>query len=286
MTHMSTFSAPNTPPLTTIFQPPRAGVAWGTVKPQVVIVGMGEMGGVFARGFLGAGYPVYPVLRDTAMAEIAQSIPDPALVMITVGEDDLAGVLAELPETWRGRTVLIQNELLPRDWKGLLDKPTVASVWFEKKQGTPVKVIIPTPVAGPRADLVATALGSIGIPAEVIPESELVDALVAKNCYILTANIGGLRSGGTVSELWDGNPAIAEPVVSEVLDIQEYLVGSPIDREGAVAAMVTAFEADPDHGATGRSAPRRLERARRHAADAGIDIPTLDAIAAEQIPNT
>ncbi len=36
----------------------------GTVmhKP-VVIVGLGEMGSVFARGFLRAGYPVVPVVR-------------------------------------------------------------------------------------------------------------------------------------------------------------------------------------------------------------------------------
>lgn len=251
------------------------------MKAPVVVVGMGEMGGVFARGFLGAGHPVYPVLRGTAMADLAQSLPEPALVMITVGEDDLAAVLAELPGLWSGNVALIQNELLPRDWEGLVDNPTVASVWFEKRKGTPVKVVIPTAVAGPGADLVATALGSIDIPVELIPESELVDALVAKNCYILTANIGGLPSGGTVSDVWEGNRAIAESVVSEVLDIQEYLVGSPIDRERAVAAMVAAFEGDPDHGATGRSAPQRLERARRHAADAGIATPTLDAIAAE-----
>ena len=68
-------------------------------------------------------------------------------------------------------------------------------------------------------------------------------------------------------------------VVAEVLDIQEYLVGAPIDRERAFAGMVAAFEADPDHGATGRSATRRLERALRHAEEAGIETPTLQAIA-------
>jgi hypothetical protein len=177
---------------------------------------------------------------------------------------------------------MIQNELLPRDWivHGI-ETPTIASVWFEKKPGKPVKVIIPTPVAGPQAELVVEALTSIDIPAQVIPDAELVDTLVAKNLYILTANIGGLRSGGTVADLWHQHRELAEAVAGEVLAIQEYLVGTPLDRERAVAAMVTAIEADPDHGATGRSAPRRLERARGHSADAGIDTPTLDAIARE-----
>lgn len=250
------------------------------MKPPVVIVGMGEMGGVFARGFLGVGHPVYPALRNTSMANLADAAPDATLVMVTVGEDDLNGVLAELPEDWNKSTAMIQNELLPRDWVGHgIETPTVSSVWFEKKPGQPVKVIIPTPVAGPRAGLVVEALTSIDIPAQVIPDAELVQALVAKNLYILTANIGGLRSGGSVADLWHGHRELAEAVAAEVLDIQEYLVGAPIDREGAVAAMVTAIEADPAHGATGRSAPRRLERARGHAANAGIDTPTLDAIA-------
>ena len=249
------------------------------MEERVVIIGMGEMGGVFARAFLRAGHPVFPVTRGQSLTDAAAIVPDPALALITVGEDDLDGVLASLPGVWRSRVGLIQNELLPRDWKAhRVEEPTVASVWFEKKPGTPVNVIIPTPVAGPSADLVVNALDSIGIPARAIARTELVDELVAKNLYILTANIAGLRTSGTVSDVW-GNRRLAESVGSEVLDIQEYLVGASIDREQAVAGMVAAFEADPEHGATGRSAPRRLERALRRAGEAGIETPTLQAIA-------
>jgi hypothetical protein len=258
----------------------------GSMKAPIVVVGLGEMGGVFARGFLRTGHPVFPVLRHHATADLVDEVPDPALVLITVGEDDLGEVLARLPEAWRPRTGMIQNELLPRDWaEHGIERPTVASVWFEKKPGKPVKVIIPTPVAGPNAELVVDALAAIDIPASAISDAGLIDALVAKNLYILTANIAGLRTGGTVSELWSEHRELAEPVAAEVLEIQEYLVGAPIDGEGAVAGMMAAIEADPDHGATGRSAPSRLERARRHAAAAGIATPTLDAIAREQVPS-
>jgi hypothetical protein len=252
----------------------------GPMKQPVVIVGLGEMGGVFARGFLRAGHPVYPVTRGDDMAEVAAVSPDPALVLITVGEDDLEPVLAALPDTWRTRVGLIQNELLPRDWTPHgIDDPTVASVWFEKKPGTAVTVIIPTPVAGPAAELVVAALEAIDIPSVQIDPSNLVDVLVAKNLYILTVNIAGLPAGGTVWDVWEGNRDLARAVAGEILDIQEYLVGAPIDRDRAVAAMTTAIVADPDHGATGRSAPRRLERARRNAAAAGLQTPALDEIA-------
>ncbi|GMQ84483.1 MAG: hypothetical protein BMS9Abin07_0047 [Acidimicrobiia bacterium] len=252
------------------------------MERPIVVVGLGEMGGVFARAFLSVGYPVYPVLRHRPIAETAATVPDPALVLVTVGEADLDEALDGLPAPWRRRVGLIQNELLPPDWaRHGIDDPTVATVWFEKKPGRPVRVIVPTLVAGPQAELVVTALDRLGIAVRVIHRDQLVNALVAKNLYILTANIGGLSTGGTVSELWQGHPELAAPVASEVLDIQEHLVGEPIDREMAMAEMIAAFAADPEHGSTGRSAPRRLQRALRFARDAGIATPTLDAIAEE-----
>jgi hypothetical protein len=181
-----------------------------------------------------------------------------------------------MPDGWRSRVGLIQNELLPRDWeRHAIESPTVAVVWFEKKPGRATKVIIPTPVAGPQADLLVEALTSIDIPAERIADNALADTLVAKNLYILTANIAGLRTGGTVSELWGGHRPLAGAVASEILEIQEWLVGAPVDADGAIKGMVRAIEGDPGHGTTGRSAPRRLERAIGHARSAGIETPTL-----------
>ncbi|MEN8234280.1 MAG: hypothetical protein ABFR89_05090 [Actinomycetota bacterium] len=252
------------------------------MQRPTAIVGIGEMGAVFARAILRSGRPVYPLLRSTSPAEIVEQIPDPELVLVTVGEDDLHPVLDALPAVWRDRVGLIQNELLPRDWlRHGIESPTIAAVWFEKKPGQATRVIIPTPVAGPAAELLVAALGSIDIPAAVLNDADLVDTLVAKNLYILTANIAGLRVGGTVSELWRNHHDLASQVASEVLAVQEWLVGSSIDRGRAIEGMLAAFEGDPGHGATGRSAPRRLERAIRHAARAGLSTPTLVEIGRE-----
>ncbi len=245
-----------------------------------VVVGMGQMGGVFARALLRAGHPVHPVLRKTPIERLAARLPDPALALVTVAEDDLPGVLSTLPEPWKGHAGLIQNELLPRDWIAAgIANPTVAVVWFEKKPQRHVKVIIPTPIGGPAAPLLAAALGEIDIPAVVVDDGERLEwELVKKNLYILTANIAGLVSGGTVSALWRDHRQLAERVAREVLDIQEWLVGRALDRDRLIAEMAEAFAADPEHGATGRSAPRRLERALAHAAQAGIETPSLQEI--------
>jgi ketopantoate reductase len=251
-----------------------------TSTPPVVLVGVGEMGGVFAKALLKKGHTVIPVIRSTSVEDLAGSEPEPTLVLVTVGEDDLDGVLSSLPASWKNRVALIQNELLPRDWQrhGISD-PTIAAVWFEKKPGIDTNVLIPTPIGGPHADLLVDALSGSGIDATAVTPDQMVEELIAKNLYILVANIAGLQTGGTVSQLWSEHEDLARAVGDEVLEIQEYLVGRAVERDEAYERMLVAFAGDPDHGTTGRSAPRRLARALGHARDAGVEVPTLTAIA-------
>ena len=254
------------------------------MKSPVVLIGIGEMGAVFARGFLRAGYPVYPVTRQTDLAGAARAIPTPELVLVAVAENDLHSLLEQMPPAWFGRIGLLQNELLPGDWEQYgFARPTVISVWFEKKKGQDVKVLIPSPAFGPQADLLQEALDSIGIPARTLASTtELLFELVVKNVYIVTTNCAGLVTGGTVSELWDRHRELAEAVAREVICIQESLTGQTFDADDLIQGMLTAFEGDPEHKCMGRSAPARLARAIRQADDAGLDIPRLREIASHQ----
>jgi ketopantoate reductase len=252
------------------------------IKAPVVIIGIGEMGGVFARGYLRAGHPVYPVTRNTDMQKLADTIGEPAAVVVAVGEADLQPTLSALPEGWREKLLLLQNELLPGDYADL-PGPTVVSVWFEKKPGQEAKVIIPSPARGPLAAHLAEALGTIGIPVRVVDSADAMEfELVVKNLYILTTNIAGLETGGTVEELWGGHPDLARAVGNDVIDIQEALTGNSYDREALFEAMVAAFEGDPAHNCMGRSAPARLKRALEHAAEHGLAVPALKRIAQER----
>ena len=251
-------------------------------KKPVVVIGMGEMGSVFARGLLRLGHPVYPVGRGSNMKKLARALPAPAMVLVAVGEAELAGVLETIPKAWRRRIALLQNELLPADYRQF-DDVTVISVWFEKKKGQDSKVIIASPAYGPRAKLLARALGTLGIPVRQLKRPrDLLFELVVKNLYILTSNIAGLRTGGTVSELWANHQPFAREVADEVIRLQEGLTGASFDHDQLIAAMVKAFEGDPDHRCMGRSAPARLARALQNGERLGIELPTLRAIAAEQ----
>ncbi|MCW9046567.1 MAG: hypothetical protein OQK46_00700 [Gammaproteobacteria bacterium] len=247
---------------------------------SIVIIGMGEMAGVFARGFLRSGYTVIPVNRKDDCQFIAKGTPNPAFVLVAVGEADLQNVLTDIPDQWRKSLVLLQNELLPNDWLQHDLEPTVISVWFEKKKGQDYKVLIASPVFGEKAQILVDSLASIDISArELLSAEELLFELVVKNVYILTTNIAGLKVGGTVSELWQNHQDFARLVAAEVIQLQSKLTAQSFDTEKLINAMLVAFEGDPHHNCMGRSASARLERALQLAEQHQLNLPTLKDIA-------
>lgn len=247
----------------------------------VVIIGVGEIGGVFARGFLKCGLAVVPVGRGDAPAQVSRDVPDPDLVLVAVAEKDLDAALAAVPKPWRGRLVLIQNELLPRDWQRHgLGEPTVASIWFEKKPGQEVKVLLPTPIYGPEAAPTANALAAMGVRSRILEdEGQLLRELVVKNVYILTTNIAGLKVGGVVRSLWQSSRDLALGVMGDVLTLQAELTGVRFNEADMAAALEAAILADPDHKCMGRSAPERLRRALRLVDEFHVKAPVLRDIA-------
>lgn len=254
------------------------------MKKTVVLIGVGEMGGVFARGFLKLGFPVCPVTRQMDINAVAGEIRDPEAVVVAVAEKDLSSVLNTIPAPWRDRLVLLQNELLPRDWEiHQLQDPTVISVWFEKKAGQDFKVLIPSPVFGPKAQFVHEALTALKIPCRVLSTAdELLFELVLKNLYILTVNIAGLLVGGTVSELWQKHQKLTCNVANDVLDIQAWLTKVEFDHVRLLKEMLKAFDGDPQHKCLGRTALARLERALAQADQAQLKVTTLREIASQQ----
>ena len=135
-------------------------------------------------------------------------------------------------------------------------------------------------MAGPGAGLLVRALAAIELPArEVAAGDALLFELVRKNVYILTTNIAGLKTGGTVAELWAQHESFARLVANEVMDVQDALTNRQHDRAALIAGMLEAFDGDPQHGCTGRSAPARLTRAIGHADAFGLAVPTLRALA-------
>jgi len=71
------------------------------MQSPIVVIGIGEIGSVFARGFMRLGYPIVPVTRDMDMGEVAEEALGPEMVIVAVAEKDLHDTLAALPDAWR-----------------------------------------------------------------------------------------------------------------------------------------------------------------------------------------
>lgn len=251
------------------------------MKKPIVVLGIGELGSVFARAFLKNNYPVYPITKETDINELAHNI-DPELILICTGEADLQNALKGIPDKWKNRVAMMQNELLPRDWEdhGFIN-PTVISVWFEKKKGMDSKVLISSPVFGKKSHILAESLALIDIPAHVLnSEDALLFELVLKNLYILTTNIAGMaiEPGANVDSLRRNHLQLMRDVSSDVLILQSTLTGRVFDQTDLEQGMIKAFEGDLKHGCMGRSAPARLERALQLARELDLTMPTLEKI--------
>lgn len=243
----------------------------------VVIIGLGQLGRVFAGGFLRAGFTVVPVNRSDDMDVVAALHSEPIVVLVAVAEGDLDHALSSLPPSWKKRAALLQNELLPRDWeRHRIASPTVLPVWFEKKKGSDANPLLPTPIYGPQKEAVLAALRALELPCKRIAnKEEMLYELVRKNLYILTTNIAGLRTGGNVGDLWHQHRDFVLVVQDEVMDIQDWLTKRKNDRGRLIKGLVEAIEADPAHLCTGRSASIRLQRAIANADQGALAVPIL-----------
>jgi len=255
------------------------------MKDPIIVIGLGELGSVFARGFLRLGYPVQGVSREMDQSVIATSIPNPAAVLVAVGEADIAQTLTDLPQEWKDNVILLQNELLPRDWLAAeIQNPTVISVWFEKKKGMDSKVVLPSPIFGANSKLVFDALSQVDLPSFILDsKEELTYELVRKNLYILTTNIAGLEVGGNVEALMNKNVEVMNAVANDVLDIQDWLTESTQDRSRLMDGLLEAINGDLQHGCMGRSAPARLTRAIGFADAAKLNVEKLRSISKTHI---
>lgn len=250
------------------------------INQPVVVIGVGQLGGVFSRGFLKAGYPVYPILRGMNMEKVAENIPFPPFVLFSVPENLFHTVLKRIPDAWQDRLGFLQNELLPNDWEQhRVSTPTVMPIWFEKKKGSGVHVFRSTPVYGPKADIVSAALHALKIPNHIITDRKnMVLELVTKNIYVFTINIAGLKVGGTAGELWEKHADFAQDIAYELLDIQERLTGEKFDQEAVFSSVADVFNKVPEHNCRGRVAEDRLDRILYQAEQLGLEAPVLKGI--------
>jgi len=266
------------------------------VKAPVCVIGLGQLGSAFSSAFLKLGYPVVPVRRGDDVRESCAG--ELSLILVAVGEDDLSAVLRDIPRDKHSLVVLIQNELRPDQWlKEAGDgqvpmKPSVAIVWFEKKGDKPPHVVLPTVLFGEQSPLIEQALQLMNLPnRRVNSEAELAHELVVKNLYILGLNLTGMKVGGAAGALLKEHQELFASLTDELIELETALLreaarltgGAPfettLDSQRLEKDLAAAILADENHGCSGRSAPRRLERTLAHADRVHVEAKRLRELA-------
>ena len=254
-------------------------------RRNAAVVGLGQLGRVIAEGLLASGWTVTGYRRHENDYEILDEVE---LAVVATGEDDLIPTLSSIPLSWRdSKTVLLQNELLPDQWRSchVID-PTIFIVWFSKKPGQTIQEYRPSLLFGPRAKEMAVAMEMVGVKTEtIVNEEELIMALVAKNTYIWAQNIVSLAVEDPLARrVLNEHRDVLDSIISEVITVQELTIGTHIDRDSVVREVLEAIAKDSDKRLGGRTARARLRRLLQLATSVELQTPVLSSVEAGLSP--
>jgi ketopantoate reductase len=248
---------------------------------DLVVIGLGELGKVFAQSALSAGLRVTPVRRGDDVAGRLHGLSHETPLLVAVGEDALAQVLDALPIERRDAVILLQNELWPAVWRSRAMQPSVVVPWVLQKTGQPRIVVGTSPAFGRHAGVIAALCAGAGLPSEVLAdESALLQALAEKYAFILTINALGAFRDDLLGAFLAAEEARIEALCHEASELSAVLTGAPIDEAKCISRTRAAMAAMASVRARGRSAQMRVARALAHARDFGLAVPTLKACAA------
>ena len=246
----------------------------------LVVVGLGQLGRLFATGALARGVRVTPVLRGVDPGAVLAPLPD-VPILLAVGEHDLEPVLRAIAPARRRDAILVQNETFPPDWRPLVPDPTVAVVWLNAKPGRPLQVARSTAVRGRHAALVCALHAPLDVPCRLLDDdAQLARELVAKYALILAVNALGLRSDETVGTWLARDEPLVRRLVADARRLGEARLGDRVDdADAAEDAALEAMQALATMPARGRTARARVDRALALGRTLGVSLPALAAFA-------
>lgn len=246
---------------------------------EVAIYGVGQLGSLLAQGAMRAGYRVTPVLRDTDLFKLWTRLEEDAPILMAVGERELWEAGSTVPVDRHEQVILMQNELFPASWEEIgLEDPTVLVFWSNKKAGKPLQRGFRSGIYGHHGALLREIHDELGVAYHVLESrKELLEELVAKYSFILTINTLGLIDNVSIGSWAARDMGTVRALIDDAARLGQAQAGiDEIDITSVANKVLSAFRALPDLNGRGRTAERRLERARTSAARLGIELPAFD----------
>ncbi|MFT3928095.1 MAG: hypothetical protein QM778_36540 [Myxococcales bacterium] len=251
---------------------------------DLIVMGIGELGQLYATAALKRGMRVIPVTRAARPEVALQGIPLDTPLLVAVGEADLEPALESLPKPRLDSIILLQNELFPSLWQRFSERATVMVPWLLKKKGEPLLVARSTPVYGQFAELAQALHESLGFAVDRLPDmAALEQAIVDKYAFILSVNALGLMRDIRLGEWLKDGPQEVQVLAREAAVLGSRLVSEgarspsnqPIDLNQTVAQVHAGMLHMAGMRAKGRTAPDRVRRALEHAGRFRLNTPAL-----------
>ncbi len=246
----------------------------------MIVMGLGELGQLYASAALKTGIRVTPLTRTTPVEQALEGLPTQTPLLVAVGEKDLESALQSLPKSRLDSLILLQNELFPAQWERFSKHVTLMIPWLLKKKGEPLLVARSTPVFGQFAPLVEALHIALGFQAEALPDPlALKQAIVDKYAFILSVNALGLVRDLTLAEWLAHDTTYIDALAREAAALGAAQVGMEVRVEQTLSEVRSGLEHMGAMRARGRTAKDRVLRALAHAKHFRISAPAFERAA-------
>ena len=239
------------------------------------VIGLGNLGRLYAGGWLRAGYAVHPIGRRTDARAVLNGLPERTPLLCAVGEASLANAVEAVPPARRGDLIFVQNELFPEDLQRLgTPDATIAVVWTLVKAGFPLILGRRLAVTGPQEEAFAEACAALEHP--VLAGAPIGWECATKYAFIVAMNALGLLRADTLGAWLADDPERVEALIADACRVALARIGAPeTDLARAVAEVAEGVEGFRALPCRGRSSAARVARALNTAETLGIHIPAL-----------
>jgi ketopantoate reductase len=201
---------------------------------QIVIVGMGEVGRRLAQGADAMKLAYWPVTREAGQQWLSE--PRGVPLLVCVRENDLPAVLAHVPPERGGDLIFVQNGFVD-ELIAPYPEATRAVIWFTVK-GSFFADLLPSPVFGPRADLVRRLISAAGASAEALADQDVFRR------YALEKAVWSCVVGAPLA-VWGVDLATArhermadvKAIVDEACDVVRVALGTEIAPQRVMATL-------------------------------------------------
>ena len=237
------------------------------------VIGAGRIGGALQARAAQRQRPIAVLGRHDDWRVLDQPPGQP--IVVCTRNDDLAGVLARIPQQRRGDLVFVQNGML-RPWlaaHGLADATRGLLFFAVQSRGSPLDLGPPSPFFGRHAVAVVAELEALGILAEVVDGRQFAAWELEKLLWNCVFGLLCQAHACAVGQVLTRHAPEVAALTAELLHVGQSALDLHLDGAAVLQRLVDYSAAIPDNRAAVKEWPWRNGWFVAQAAQQGVALP-------------